>query len=239
MRCGMCWAYAAAGILFVSRSAASCCAVRLPVSSRLRTVTTRSGALAWQLGGIVLVVIAPLNYDLPNELMKVTCDKTVTMLKCIGTSRVAPRLCAQIAGHPPPLSLHERIQPCVRVRTCSCMCAHQGMFEGVCVCARVQCLALRNTRQHGLPFEKSDRGTDMMCQSIKDSGGKCDDEKAMLKALRGECYKALKTTLLECKCPEGTYDHTKYLCVRETGSECVRVCVCVCVCVCTFKYSNR
>jgi|LauGreDrversion4_2_1035121.scaffolds.fasta_scaffold2632543_2 hypothetical protein len=23
-----------------------------------------------------------------------------------------------------------------------------------------------------------------MCQSIKDSGGKCDDEKAMLKALR-------------------------------------------------------
>jgi hypothetical protein len=33
MRFGMCWAYAAAGILFVSRSAASCCAMRLRSSA--------------------------------------------------------------------------------------------------------------------------------------------------------------------------------------------------------------
>jgi hypothetical protein len=50
-----------------------------------------------------------------------------------------------------------------------------------------------------------------MCQNIKGSGGKCDDNKSILEALRGECYKALKTTVWQCKCPEGTYDHTKYL----------------------------
>jgi hypothetical protein len=61
-----------------------------------------------------------------------------------------------------------------------------------------------------------------MCQNIKDSGRKCDDETSKRDALRGECYKALKTTFLQCKCPEGAYDHTnhtKYLCV------CVSLCV--------------
>jgi hypothetical protein len=61
-----------------------------------RLTSERDG---WKLGGIVLVVIAPLNYDLPNDMMKVTCDKAADLLKCFGTSGVAPRLCTQ--RHPP------------------------------------------------------------------------------------------------------------------------------------------
>ena len=91
-------------------------------------------ALAWQLGGIVLVVIAPLNYDLPNELMKVTCDKAVTLLKCFGTSRVAPRLCAQ--RHPSRLCLY------VRAFSLVYACAHAHVHlrtpRRVCMCACTQ-----------------------------------------------------------------------------------------------------
>jgi hypothetical protein len=68
-------------------------------------------ALAWQLGGIVLVVIAPLNHDLPNEIMKATCDKTADMLKCFGT--MVSRRASALAPPAAPLSLRARVQPCV------------------------------------------------------------------------------------------------------------------------------